>query len=192
MTRPVSPSRFTVTPLRIAGVCAVQRHRMGDTRGSLTRLFCTRELADAGWVWPIAQINHSHTRLAGTVRGLHYQRPPHVEAKLVICLRGRAWDVALDLRAGSPTFLQWCAQEISAENQVALLIPPGCAHGFQTLSDDVELLYLHSAPYDPQVDSGVHPQDRRAGIEWPEPIAVMSDKDAGRPLLDRHFAGLQT
>jgi dTDP-4-dehydrorhamnose 3,5-epimerase len=191
MTSPAQPSRFTITPLSIPGVCAVRRHRMGDARGSLTRVFCPDELAAAGWQWPVAQVNHSHTRQAGTVRGMHYQRPPCAEAKLVTCLRGRAWDVALDLRAGSPTFLRWCAQEISADNQVALLIPPGCAHGFQTLSDDVELLYLHSAAYEPLADAGVNPQDPLLGITWPEPITVMSDKDAQRPLLDSSFTGLQ-
>lgn len=191
MKRPGVPPRFHVTPLAVSGVCAVQRQRLGDARGSLTRLFCADELAAAGWRWPVAQINHSHTRLRGTVRGMHYQRPPHAEAKLVTCIRGRAWDVALDLRAGSGTFLQWCAQEISADNHAALLIPPGCAHGFQALTDDVELLYLHSSPYTAEADAGINPQEPLSGISWPEPITVMSDKDAQRPLLHRSFAGVQ-
>ena len=190
MNRFIVASRFTVYPLSVGGVYAVRRHRLGDERGSLARVFCADELTAAGWSGSVAQVNHSYTRRAGTVRGLHYQRPPHSEAKLVTCLRGRAWDVALDLRAGSPTFRQWCAQEISSDNCAALLIPPGCAHGFQALSDDVELLYLHSAPYVPEADAGVNPLDPLVTISWPLPIAVMSDKDAQRPLLDAFFAGL--
>jgi dTDP-4-dehydrorhamnose 3,5-epimerase len=184
--------RFDCVPLAIRGVMAVKRQHVGDSRGFLSRLFCADELATAGWVWPVAQINHSYTAQAGTVRGMHYQHPPHADAKLVTCLQGRVWDVAVDLRADSPTFLQWCAHELSADNQTALLIPPGCAHGFQALSQDVELLYLHSAPYVPQLDAGLNPNDLRLGIRWPVPVGVISEKDATRPLLANGFRGLQT
>ena len=184
--------RFSCTPLAIPGVVAVQRQRIGDARGSLSRVFCAGELAAAGWTWPVAQINHTHTVRAGTVRGMHYQRPPHAEAKLVTCLRGRVWDVAVDLRAGSPTFLHWCAQELSAENLTALLIPLGCAHGFQALTDDAELLYLHSAAYAPQAEGGLRPTDPRLGIAWPLPISELSARDAGHALLGASFTGLDT
>jgi dTDP-4-dehydrorhamnose 3,5-epimerase len=100
--------------------------------------------------------------------------------------------VAVDLRAGSPTFLQWCAHELSADNQTAMLIPPGCAHGFQALSQDVELLYLHSAPYAPESEAGLNPNDPRLGIRWPVPVGVTSEKDDARPLLAHDFRGLQT
>lgn len=186
----VSTTRFTLSPLPIVGVVSVCRQRTGDARGSLSRLFCAQELAAAGWQWPVAQINHTHTQIAGTVRGMHYQTPPHTEAKLVTCLRGRVWDVAVDLRPTSPTFLQWCALELSASNEAALLIPPGCAHGFQTLTDDVEMLYAHSHAYTSEADAGVHPCDPRVGIAWPMPIRLMSDKDAHRPMLNDHFAGV--
>lgn len=182
-------SRFTCTPLAISGVVALQRQRIGDVRGNLSRLFCADELAAAGWIWSVAQINHTYTARAGTVRGMHYQRPPHVEAKLVTCIRGRVWDVAVDLRAGSPTFLQWCAHELSADNLTALFIPPGCAHGFQALTDDVELLYLHSAAYAPQAEGGLRPTDPSLGITWPLPIAELSARDAGHPLLATLFFG---
>jgi dTDP-4-dehydrorhamnose 3,5-epimerase len=182
--------RFVLQPLAIGGVVAVRRRSLGDARGSLSRLFCAEELAAAGWRWPVAQVNHSVTATAGTVRGMHYQAPPLAEAKLVTCLRGRVWDVALDLRAGSPTFLRWCAQEISAENGIALLIPPGCAHGFQALTDAVELLYLHSVAYAPDHDRGVNPQDPRCAIAWPMPVAILSPKDLSRPMLDADFAGM--
>ncbi len=182
--------RFTCIPLEIPGVVVVQRQYLGDARGGLSRVFCSDELAAVGWIWPILQINHTFTVRAGTVRGTHYQRPPHAEAKLVTCLRGRVWDVAVDLRAGSPTFLQWCARELSSDNFTALLIPPGCAHGFQALTDDVELLYLHSAAYAPDAEGGLCPTDPRLSIEWPLPIGEISARDAGRPLLDGSFAGL--
>jgi dTDP-4-dehydrorhamnose 3,5-epimerase len=189
----VSPlaERFSCTQLVLPGVVAVNRQRVSDARGSFSRLFCADELAQAGWAWPVAQINDSHTARAGTVRGMHYQRPPYAEAKLVICLRGSVWDVAVDLRAGSPTFLRWCAHELSAHNETALLIPPGCAHGFQALSDDVELLYLHSAPYWPEADAGLHPHDQALGVTWPLPVSMISDKDAHRPKLSAGFTGLQ-
>ena len=190
MSAATAASRFTLTPLAIPGVVAIARQHLGDARGFLSRLFCADDLAAAGWTWPVAQINHSYTAQAGTVRGMHYQRPPHAESKLVTCLRGRVWDVAVDLRAGSPTFLQCCAQELSADNHTALLIPPGCAHGFQTLSDDVELLYVHSAAYTPAADAGLNPQDPRLGISWPLPVGSLSARDAGQPLLREGFMGV--
>jgi dTDP-4-dehydrorhamnose 3,5-epimerase len=137
----------------LRGLVAVQRHRLADARGSLSRLFCAQELAAAGWAWPVVQINHTVTLHRGAVRGMHYQRAPHTEAKLVSCLRGAVWDVAVDLRAGSPTFLQHRALELSADNGTALLIPPGFAHGFQALSDGVELLYFHSAAHAPAAEA---------------------------------------
>ena len=121
---------------------------------------------------------------------MHFQHPPHSEAKLVTCLRGRAWDVAVDLRTGSPTFLQWCAQEISEDNQTALLIPPGCAHGFQALTDDVELIYCHSAPYVADAEGGISPVDPRVGISWPMQVAHLSERDDACPRLDGAFRGL--
>src|SRR5690554_6695588 len=106
-------SRFTVTNLPLAGLKRVQRQRLGDNRGFLARLFCAEELAAAGWTQPIAQINHTFTAKQGTVRGMHFQRPPHAEMKLVSCIRGEVWDVAVDLRVGSPTFLHWHAERLS-------------------------------------------------------------------------------
>lgn len=175
--------RFTVTDLPLHGLKRVQRERLGDSRGFLARLFCAEELAAFGWSGPIAQINHTRTSRQGTVRGLHFQHAPHAEIKLVSCLRGRIWDVAVDLREDSPTFGCWHAAELSADNGRALLIPQGCAHGFQTLSDDVELLYCHSAAYAANAEGGVHPQDERLAIPWPLPITELSVRDAGHPRL---------
>lgn len=184
-------NRFTVMDLPLAGLKRVQRQRLGDNRGFLARLFCVEELAEAGWIQPIAQINHTFTAQQGTVRGLHFQRPPHAEMKLVSCIRGEVWDVAVDLRVGSPTFLHWHAERLSAENGCALLIPEGFAHGFQALTDDVELLYCHSAAYAAQAEGGLHPGDPRVGIAWPLAIAELSARDAGHELITADFEGVR-
>lgn len=183
-------SRFTVTKTDIAGLCVVQRQRLGDTRGFLSRLFCAEELVSTGWCQPIVQINHTWTQKQGTVRGMHFQHPPHAEMKLVTCLRGTVWDVGLDLRAGSPTFLQWRAVELSAENGCALLISEGFAHGFQALTDDCELLYLHTAPYAMHAEAGLSATDPRLGINWPLPITLQSERDLHHPGLTPEFTGL--
>jgi len=184
-------SRFTVEPTPLAGLVTVQRQPLVDSRGFLARLFCAQDLAPAGWTWPIAQINHTLTAQRGTVRGLHFQHPPADEAKLVSCLRGAVWDVAVDLRAGSPTFLQWFGTELSAANHRAFLIPPGFAHGFQALSDGCEMLYLHSAPHAPASEGGLDALDPRLAIAWPLPVAERSPRDAEHPLLAPGFTGLQ-
>lgn len=182
-------SRFAVTALRLNGLCLVQRQHISDSRGFLSRLFCADELKGAGWTQPIAQINHTRTERRGAVRGLHYLRAPHAEDKLVSCVRGTVWDVAVDLRHGSPTFLQWHAQELSAENGCALLIPRGFAHGFQALCDGVELLYCHSAAYVPVADAGLSPLDEKLAIEWPLPIADLSERDRSHARLTDNFEG---
>lgn len=182
--------RFTLSSTPLHGLVAIERQPLRDARGFLARLFCAEELASAGWHWPIAQINHTHTAQRGMVRGLHYQCPPAAEAKLVTCLHGAAWDVVVDVRANSPTFLQWHAQELSAYNHTAFLIPPGCAHGFQALEDGAELLYLHSAPYTPTCEAALNVRDPRLDIAWPLPIADLSPRDAAHPMLDASFSGV--
>ncbi len=182
-------SRFTVTDLPLPGLKLVARQSVGDHRGFLSRLFCAEELAVAGWHKPVAQINHAATGRRGTVRGLHYQLPPHAEIKFVSCLRGSVWDVAVDLRKGSDTFLYWHAEELSAENRRALLIPEGFAHGFQTLNDDVELLYCHSAAYNAEAEGGLNPRDSKLAIEWPIEITELSNRDADHPMIDENFVG---
>ncbi len=177
-------SRFTVSDTPITGLKCIERQVLGDVRGSLSRLFCAQDLAQAGWHGAIAQINLTATAKKGTVRGLHFQKSPHAEMKLVSCLRGEVWDLAVDLRANSPTFLNWHAEILSAQNYRALLIPEGFAHGFQALSDDVEMLYCHSMPYHAQADSGRNPLDPRLAIAWPLPVALLSARDRAHPLLN--------
>jgi dTDP-4-dehydrorhamnose 3,5-epimerase len=183
-------SRFEIAPTPLAGVLQVHRRRLRDDRGYLARVFCAEELSAAGWHLPIAQINLTQTNLPGTVRGMHYQLPPYSECKLVSCIRGEVWDVALDLRKGSPTLLRWHAVRLSSDNDTALLLPEGVAHGFQTLSADAELLYCHSRPYAAQHERGVNPLDRRIAIEWPMAVSEMSPRDRDQPMLSPDFRGV--
>ena len=183
-------SRFEIAPTALAGVMQVRRLRLRDERGHLARVFCADELSAAGWHLPIAQINLTLTVTPGTVRGMHYQLPPYSECKLVSCLRGEVWDVAVDLREGSQTFLRWHAQHLSADNDTALLLPEGVAHGFQSLSADAELLYCHSRPYAAQFERGLNPQDPRLAIAWPMDVSEMSTRDRSHPLLSAAFRGV--
>lgn len=183
--------RLIVSDTPLSGLKLIQRQRMGDSRGFLSRLFCADELAAAGWQGGIAQINHTMTARQGTVRGLHFQNPPHAEIKLVSCVRGEVWDVAVDLRPDSPTFLQWHAAHLSAENGHALLIPKGFAHGFQTISDDVEMLYCHSTAYAPGAEGGLNPLDPRLGVTWPRAVAEMSPRDTGHSMVTDEFKGVR-
>lgn len=177
--------------LPLAGLKRVDRVALGDARGFLTRLFCADELRPAGWSKPVAQINQTLTRRQGAVRGMHLQRSPHAEMKLVMCLRGAVWDVAVDVRKGSPTLLHSHAETLSAENMRAMLIPEGFAHGFQALSDDCELLYLHSAPYVAEAEYGLNPVDPALSISWPQAITEISDRDGKHPAVAADFEGLQ-
>jgi dTDP-4-dehydrorhamnose 3,5-epimerase len=126
----------------------------------------------------------------GAVRGLHFQHAPHAEMKLVRCVKGRVWDVALDLRKGSPTFLQWHAQELTPNNSLMLIIPEGCAHGFQVLDPDSELLYLHTASYMPTTEGGIRFDDPAVKIAWPLPVADLSERDKQHPYINEHFFGI--
>src|ERR1700674_686816 len=159
--------RFDIGETRIRGVYVLQRRPRADQRGWFERMYDTEELASVLGARAITQVNRTLTRLKGSVRGMHYQVQPLADARLVSCLRGAAFDVAVDLRGDSTTFLQWHAETLSADNHRSLLIPEGFAHGFQSLSDDCELLYVHTAAYDPAAERGVHPQDPRLAIAWP-------------------------
>lgn len=185
-------TRLTVTQLSPelgkSGPLLIARQRLGDDRGQFSRLFCAEELGHAGWTKPIAQINHSVTGRAGTVRGLHYQRQPHAEMKLVSCVRGAVFDVAVDIRPGSPTRFQVITAELSAENGLAMLLPEGFAHGFQAVSDDCELIYLHSAPHSPGFEAGLRHDDPALAITWPLPVTLVSKRDASLPLVSALMA----
>jgi dTDP-4-dehydrorhamnose 3,5-epimerase len=179
-----------VTATPIGGLKVLQRFRIDDHRGFLSRLFSEDDFAAAGFDKAIVQINHTLTRRRGALRGLHFQVPPHVEMKAVTCLHGEVFDVAVDLRRGSPTFLRWHAEVLSPANQRSLLIPEGFAHGFQALTDDCELLYLHTAAYVPAAESALQAEDPSLAIEWPLPITDMSERDRQHPMLDATFTGI--
>lgn len=174
----------------ISGVLVVETTPFCDARGAFKRLYCEHELTAVIGKRRIVQINHSRTRLAGAVRGLHYQLPPHAEMKLVRCLAGSVWDVAVDLRAGSATFGKWHAEKLTAENARMLVIPEGCAHGFQALDGDSELLYLHTASYAPDAEAGVRWDDPILGVAWPLPVTDISERDARQALLSGDFDGI--
>ena len=170
----------------INGVFELHAHSFADHRGAFLNAFRAQELAfmsswgDRG----LAQVNLSRTEAVGTVRGLHLQAPPHSEAKLVRCLRGRVWDVAVDLRPGSPTWGQWHAVELSPGAANALLIPEGCAHGFQVLEPGSELLYLHSGAWVPEAETGARFDASQLAIGWPLPPQGLSERDLALPLLE--------
>lgn len=181
--------RFDLIDTPLSGLKLLLRKPRGDERGYLERLYCADEFQGL-FGKGILQINHTLTRKCGTVRGLHFQAPPYAEAKIVSCLRGQVFDVAVDLRRGSPTFLRWHAEVLSGDNHKALFIPAGFAHGFQTLTDDCDMLYFHSAAYDANAERGLSVNDPRLGIRWPVPVANLSSRDAGHPALPPEFSGV--
>jgi dTDP-4-dehydrorhamnose 3,5-epimerase len=182
---------FLVCETPLAGLSVIERIRRADQRGYFSRFFCADELRSAGFDGAIAQINHTSTRNRGTVRGMHFQQPPHAEVKLISVLCGEVFDVAVDVRRGSPTFLQWHAEILSAENHRSLLVPRGFAHGFQTLRDDSELIYLHSCPYAPDSEAALRATDPALKINWPLPIAAISERDRSHPLISPAFVGIE-
>jgi dTDP-4-dehydrorhamnose 3,5-epimerase len=183
-------SRFQIVDTPIAGLKVVERSRRSDERGFFSRMFCAEELQAAGWSKPIAQINQTLTRHPGAVRGMHFQFPPHAEMKLVNCVRGEVWDVAVDLRRGSPTFLRWFGVQLSPESGRALLIPEGFAHGFQVLAPESELIYFHSSAYHAASEGALHAEEPRVAVEWPQAITELSARDQGHPMLSPSFQGI--
>jgi dTDP-4-dehydrorhamnose 3,5-epimerase len=167
--------KFTETAIK--GVYLIEIKRLEDERGFFGRAWCRDELVQQGLDNRIAQVNVGFSPKAGTLRGMHYQRAPHAEVKLVRCTLGAVYDVALDLRPESPTFRKWFAVELNAENRLSLYIPEGCAHGYQTLAADSEIYYFTSALYAPDHATGVRFDDPAFGIEWPLPVSLISDGD---------------
>lgn len=170
------------TPLE--GVNVISRHPIGDSRGFLERVFCSNDLA--GWDGrPIAQINRTRTEATGTLRGLHFQIPPAAEAKYVTCLYGAVFDVVVDVREGSTTFGKHFSIKLSADAHNALIIPEGFAHGFQTLTDNVEMLYIHSQAFSPNFERGLNPMDPSLKIIWPIAVKLQSQRDTELPDLEK-------
>jgi dTDP-4-dehydrorhamnose 3,5-epimerase len=174
----------------ILGVQVIENMVFEDHRGAFSRLFCRNELNAVIGSKEIVQINHSITRQRGIVRGLHFQRSPQAEMKIIRCVRGRVFDVVVDLRKGSNTFLHWTAHELDPKNRCAMVVPEGCAHGFQSLDEDSELIYLHTAFYTPSLEGGIRYDDPRVGIKWPLKPLDVSARDQQHPLIDEFFFGL--
>lgn len=184
----MSVMTFHTTPLR--GVVVAETRQFSDHRGAFSRLFCEQDLAAIIGERRILQVNHSRTRAQGAIRGLHFQRAPHAEMKFVRCIAGRVWDVAVDLRQGSPTFLRWYAEELSPQNGRMLVVPEGCAHGFQVLEANSEMLYLHTAMYQPGSEGGIAYDDPALAITWPLPPTDVSEGDRRRQHITHEFTGL--
>lgn len=181
--------RFVETP--IAGVYVIELEPFVDERGLFARTFCQKEFANIGFRKQIVQINHSVTKQKGAIRGMHYQRPPACEIKIIRCVQGQVFDVMVDLRASSSTFMQWHGVELSKDAMRMVYIPEGFAHGFQTLTNHAELIYHHSAFYNPDYESGLRYDDPALAIHWPLPAGFVSSKDQNYPFIDHHFKGIE-
>lgn len=182
--------RFELQTCPIPGLLHLKRKPIQDDRGFFSRFYCQEEFSALGLPPPV-QINHSMSMQRGTIRGMHFQYAPHAETKIVSCLQGSIFDVAIDLRAGSPTYLQWHGLVLSAELQNSLVVPAGFAHGFQTLEDSTQILYLVSTAYSAADEDGVNPLDPAIAIDWPLPLGEISQRDQQRPFLDSmRFQGL--
>ena len=162
-----------------------------DERGSLSRLFCKDKLSQLIDKKTIQQVNKSYTKKKGTVRGLHYQHPPFAEIKIISCIKGKVWDVAVDLRKGSSTFLNYHAELLSSDNNKSYLIPEGFAHGFQTLTPDCEMLYFHTENYNKEFEGAINAIDPMININWPEQINQISNRDSNHSMLTNNFKGVE-
>lgn len=180
-----------ITPAPLTGAYVVESTPFRDDRGFFYRLYCQETLSQAGLNTAFIQINHSRTTQAGVIRGLHYQIAPHTETKLIRCVRGAVFDVMVDVRQGSPTFLSWFGVELTEDNYRLSYVPAGFAHGIQALQPDAEIVYLSSAIYAPQAERGVRFDDPRIGIDWPLPPIGLSAKDYAIETLSHNFQGVQ-
>jgi dTDP-4-dehydrorhamnose 3,5-epimerase len=172
-------------PTGVAGAFVVEAERRSDERGFFARTWCHDEFQAHGLNPDLAQCNISYNHAIGTLRGMHYQIAPHEEAKLVRCTTGAIWDVAVDLRRGSPTYLAWVGVELTAGTRAALYVPEGCAHGFLTLQEGTEVFYQMSVPYEPSAAKGVRWDDPAFGIAWPAPVRVINQRDRTYPDVQR-------
>ncbi len=178
---------FDILSTPISGLHILRRKLIGDNRGYLERLFCLNELHSVINGKTIVQVNHTLTTQRGTVRGMHFQSPPHAEIKFVTCLRGKIFDVAVDVRHDSPTFLKWHGEILTADNHKTIVIPEGFAHGFQTLTEECELLYFHTSAYQADAEGGLNARDPKLAIQWPLPISKQSPRDLAHPALTTDF-----
>jgi len=181
---------MTFTPTSLAGSYTIDLAPHIDDRGWFARFYSKDLFAQIGHQKEWVQLNHSYTREKGALRGMHFQLPPFGEIKMVRCIAGSVYDVIVDLRKGSHSFLHWFGVELSAENRKMLYIPEGFAHGFQVLQEDSELIYHHTEFYTPEAESGIRYNDPRVNIQWPLPVTTLSERDAAFDFLTDHFKGI--
>ncbi len=181
---------MTFAETTLKGSYVISLTPFSDGRGWFARTYCKNEFAAIGHDKEWVQMNHSFTKEKGTVRGMHFQHPPFSEIKMVRCVAGAVLDVIVDIRKGSPTFLQSAAVELSASNKQMIYIPEGFAHGFQTLAENTELIYHHSEFYQPGVEGGLRYNDKVLNILWPLPVCNVSERDNNHSLLDGNFKGI--
>lgn len=184
-------SLMRINKLTLEGAFVIESEPLKDDRGLFVRVFCQQELQHILHKKNIVQVNHSLTRQKGALRGMHFQYPPKAEIKMVKCLRGSIFDVMIDLRRNSSTFLKWHGEVLSAENMQMMYIPEGFAHGFQTLEENSELLYLHTEFYSLEHEGGVRYNDPKIGIKWPLKVTDISERDRYHPLLGEDFLGIE-
>ncbi len=177
-------------PTGLSGSYEIDIFPIEDERGWFVRTFCKNEFEKIGHKDEWVQMNQSFTNDAGTIRGMHFQKPPFSEIKLVRCIAGKVFDIIIDLRKNSDTFLKWFGVEISEENKKMIYIPGGFAHGFQTLTDNCQLTYQHTAYYTQEFEDGIRFNDNRINIKWPLPVTKISERDNNHPLLSKSFEGL--
>ena len=178
------------TPTSLSGSFVIDLEPYSDDRGWFARFYCEKEFERIGHTKKWVQLNHSTTYNKGALRGMHYQLPPYREIKMVRCIAGAVYDVIIDIRKDSATFLQWFGAELSAANKRMLYIPEGFAHGFQCLTDNCELIYHHTEFYTPNAEGGIRFDDPAVNINWPLPAGVLSARDAGHPYLTNDFKGI--
>jgi dTDP-4-dehydrorhamnose 3,5-epimerase len=181
--------KFTETALK--GSYIIGLEPFSDERGWFARFFCKKEFEQIGHTGEWVQLNHSFTNKKGSIRGMHFQLPPYSEIKMVRCIAGAIDDTIIDLRQDSATFLQWMRVELSAANKKMVYIPAGFAHGFQTLTDNCELIYHHTSFYTPGAEGGIRYDDKKVNIQWREPVTGISGRDTKHPLLDDAFTGIK-
>ena len=181
---------MTFQPTTLEGSYTITLTPNSDDRGWFARTYCEKEFAAIGHHENWVQLNHSYTGKAGTIRGMHFQVPPFKEIKLVRCIRGSVYDVIIDIRKNSTTFLHWYGVKLSPADTNMLYIPAGFAHGFQTLEDDSELIYHHSAMYEPGHEGGIQYNDPAVAIRWPLAVTVISDRDRNHPPITENFKGI--
>tara|TARA_B110000858_G_scaffold193455_1_gene245975 strand:+ start:2332 stop:2892 length:561 start_codon:yes stop_codon:yes gene_type:complete len=184
-------SNFILNGTPLKNLQTITHQNSKDSRGYLYRLFCQTTLNNLLKEKIIRQVNRTLTKKKGAVRGLHFQYPPSAETKIISCIRGKAWDVAVDLRKGSSTFLHYHAELLTDDNCRSYLIPEGFAHGFQTLTSDCEMLYFHTSDYNKDLEGVVNAADPMIGINWPQPITERSERDSNHPMLSDDFQGIE-